>query len=214
MRDKGDRFYPSRDPAAGLEEDQAGFLSNARTSLGLPSLFYASLRDPGIFEVVVGRPMHDTRREQVTVPGFSTSEVNAGTGYPGIFRQDEEAALECLLISDLTRFEQTMVAWFEWDEYELRQVSLSDGRSAQVFIPDLDAIRREYGSFEIRPWSFEEWRASSLDGSIATAREWMMQRPPDRALIEAGFFAPDDVPRGSCRGRGGRSSSDGGRTRG
>jgi hypothetical protein len=91
-----------------------------------------------------------------------------------------------------------MVAWFEGNEYKLQQLPLSDGRSAQVFIPDLDAIRREYGPFEMWPWSFETWRARSIDERIATARDWMMQRPPDRALIEADFFATNDAP---CRSR-------------
>ena len=202
MHDQGDRFYPSRDPAAGLEEDQASFLNHGRITLGLPSLFYASLRDPRVFEVVVGRPMDNTCWERVSVPGYSTYEVDAGTGYPGIFYKDENTVLDCLLISDLTPFEQTMVAWFEWDEYDLQQIPLSDGRFAQVFIPDLDAIRREYGSSEMRPWSFETWRARSIDESIATARDWMMQRPPDQALVEAGFFAMDDVlsqSRGDCK---------------
>lgn len=194
MHDRGDRFYPTRDRVAGLEEDQANFLDRGRISLGLPSLFYASLRDPRVFEVVVGRPIDRTCRERVTVPGYSTFEVDAGTGYPGVFQTDEDTFLDCLLISDLTPFEQTMVAWFEWDEYTLERVPLLDGRSAQVFIPDLDAIRSEYGSFEIRPWSFERWRAGSIDESEATARDWMKQRPPDRALIEAGFFAGSDVP--------------------
>lgn len=200
MHDRGDHFYPSRDPAAGLEEDQARFLSHARISLGLPSLFYASLRDPRVFEVVVGRPMVDKHREHVTVPGYAAFEVDAGTGYPGIFHKDKNTVLDCLLISDLTPFEQTMVAWFEWDEYELQQVPLSDGRSAQVFVPDLDAIRREYGSFEMRSWSFEAWRVRSIDETVATAREWMTQRPPDHALIEAGFFTPVDQPLASRRG--------------
>ncbi|WP_070989970.1 hypothetical protein [Halofilum ochraceum] len=195
MHDRGDRFYPSRDPAAGLEEDQADFLDRGRISLDLPSLFYASLRDPRVFEVVVGRPMERTCRERVTVPGYSTFEVDAGTGYPGVFQADENTFLDGLLISDLTPFERTMVAWFEWDEYTLQQVPLLDGRSAQVFIPDLDAIRSEYGSFKIRPWSFEHWRAGSIDVSVATARDWMKQRPPDQALIDAGFFTGNDVQR-------------------
>lgn len=184
-----DRFYPSRDPQAGIDEDQQKFLQHARISLGLPSLFYGSLRDPGMFETVVGRPMDSTRRELVTVPGYSTYEVRAGTGYPGIFPADADTALQCVLIEDLSPFEQTMVAWFEWDEYELQELPLSDGRSAQAFIPDLDAIRREYGPFEFAPWSFERWRAGSIEENITTARDWMRQRPDDRALAEAGFFA-------------------------
>lgn len=192
-----DRFYPSRDPAAGLEEDQRNFLNQARVSLGLPNLFYASLRDPGVFEEVVGRPMQSTQWELVTVAGYSTFDVRAGTGYPALFESDSDTAIQCVLISDLTRFEETMIAWYEWDEYRLCEVPLPDGRSAQVFIPDLDAIRREYGEFEIVPWSFEQWRAQSLEESIVTARDWMSQRPDDQALARAGFFASRTVP---CRG--------------
>lgn len=193
MRHRSNRFYPSRDPETGLEEDQANFLNHARISLGLPTLFYASLRDPGLFEVVVGRPMEATQWELVTVPGYSTYEVRAGTGYPGMFHSDTDTALRCVLISDLTRFEETMVAWYEWNEYELQEVPLSDGRSAQAFVPDLDAIHREYGAFDIVPWSFETWRAHSMDESLATARDWMMQRPDDYMLAEAGFFAMEDL---------------------
>lgn len=194
MGNPRNRFYPSRDPESGLEEDQNNFLHHARISLGLPTLFYASLRDPAVFEVVVGRPMECTRWEHVTVSGYVTREVRAGTGYPGIFDSETDTRLQCLLISDLTRFEETMIAWYEWDEYELREVPLADGRSAQAFIPDLDAIRREYGSFCIVPWSFETWRVHSLDESIVNAKDWISQRPDDRALAKAGFFAPEDVP--------------------
>jgi len=188
-----DRFYRSRDPAVGLEEDQREFLGRARISLGLPTLFYASLRDPAVFAEVAGRPMNGTQRELVTVPGLSTFYVRAGTGYPGLFESGSDTAIQCVLISDLTRFEETMIAWYEWDEYRLQQVPLSDGRAAQVFIPDLDAIRREYGEFEIVPWSFERWRAESLEESIVNARDWMSQRPDDQTLAGAGFFASEAV---------------------
>ena len=194
MRHLRNRFYPSRDPETGLEEDQSRFLGHARISLGLPTLFYASLRAPELFELVVGRPMESTCWELVTVPGYSTHEVRAGTGYPGIFYTGENTALRCVLINDLTRFEETMVAWFEWDEYGLHEFPLADGRSAQAFIPDLDAIRREHGAFDVVPWSFETWQAHSVDESIVTARDWMMQRPDDRALAEAGFFAMEESP--------------------
>lgn len=191
-----DRFYPSRDPESGLEEDRNAFLERARITLGLLVVFYGSLRDPRLFEVVVGRAMETTCREHVTVPGYSMYEVRAGTGYPGIFYENPDTAVDCLLISDLTRFEQTMVAWFEWDEYYLQEVPLSDGRFAQVFMPDLDAIRREYGSFEFAPWSCESWREHSIEDSIANARDWMQQRPDDRSLFRAGFLELQDAQSG------------------
>lgn len=193
MQYQRDRFYPIRDPETGLEEDQREFLSRARITLGLPKLFYGSLRDPRLFVVVTGRPMETTQWELVTVPGYSTFEVTAGTGFPGIFYQDADTDLECVLISDLTRFEQTMIAWFEWNEYELQEFPLSDGRSAEAFIPDLEAIRSAYGSCDMSPWSFEAWRTDSIDESLDTARDWMLQRPDDHALAEAGFFALEEA---------------------
>jgi len=194
MTDLRDRFYPSRDPRAGLQEDHDHFLRHARITLGMPMLFYASLRHPRVFETVVGRPMEDTQWERVTVPGYSTYEVRAGTGYPAIFAAESATALDCLLISDLTPFERTMIAWYEWDEYALQEMPLTDGRSAEAFIPDLDAIRREYGAFDIVPWSFENWRASSLEESVANARDWIERRPDNQSLEEAGFLAKLEAP--------------------
>lgn len=188
MQREHNPFYPSRDPGAGLAEDQREFLDHARISLGHPVLFYASLRDPAVFEVVTGRSMEATRWEHVTVRGYSTCEVRAGTGFPGLFASDPDTELDCLLISDLTLLEKTMIAWYEWNEYDLREIPLADGRTAEAFLPDLDAIRRGYGAYEIVPWSFEAWRIYSLEDTIATAREWMSQRPEYPALAAAGFF--------------------------
>lgn len=189
-------FYPRRDPAAGLEEDQENFLRHGRISLGLPSLFYASLREPRLFEIVVGRTMDAARCEPVTLEGFRLGSIDAATGFPGIFPSDASGTpeLECLVVHDLTLYEQTMVAWYEWDEYDLRRTPLADGGWAQVFLPDLEAMRREHGPVKIEPWSFERWRSSRLDEAVDRAREWMAQRPADAALIEAGCFPPEDVP--------------------
>ncbi|MDX1610717.1 MAG: hypothetical protein R3225_11395, partial [Halofilum sp. (in: g-proteobacteria)] len=133
MRLQHDRFYPVSDPGEGLAEDHRNFLAGARISLGHPTLFYASLRDPAVFEVVTGRSMDATRWEHVTVQGYSTWEVRAGTGFPGLFASEPETQLDCLLISDLSRFEKTMIAWYEWNEYELREIPLADGRTAEAF---------------------------------------------------------------------------------
>jgi len=198
MRKPRDPFYPSRDPESGLEEDQIRFLDRAVISHGLPSLFYASLRDPMVFEAVVGRPMDRSQWERVMLPGYTLGQARAGTGYPGIFpsRAYSGGGLECLMVHDLNRFEETMVAWYEWDEYELDIMTLTDGRRAQAFVPDLDAIRREYGDFEIEPWSFESWQSHHRDRTVVHARSWMAQRPHDKALIDASFFHRADVPLG------------------
>lgn len=187
-------YYPSRDPESALEQDRREFLDHATISFGLPSLFYASLRDPRVFETVVGRPMQHCQWERVTLPGYILGQALAGTMLPGIFPAGEgsDAGLDCLAVHDLSRFEETMVAWYEWDEYELGRVALFDGRAAQVFMPDIQAMQDEYGPVDIEPWSFEAWRAHQLEESIAVARDWMAKRPDDESLIEAGCFTAED----------------------
>lgn len=184
------RFYPSTDAITGPGEDRRRFLESARISLGLPCLFYASLRSHRVFETVTGRAMDELRCERVAIRGYRLGIAEAGTGFPGIFPApgNPAAEIECTLVHGLGRFEQTMVAWYEWDEYALHQITLSDGRRAQVFIPDAEAIRLEHGPFEIEPWSFEAWHAAGLDRAVANAREWMAQRPDDVELARAGFF--------------------------
>lgn len=185
-------FYPSRNARTGLREDQRSFLETATVSLGLPTLFYASLREPRVFETVTGRPMDTVAWERVRIPGFRPAIVDAGTGFPGLFPAADPAGeeTECIIAHELSRFEQTMVAWYEWDEYRLRRIPLTDGRTAQAFVPNLEAIRREHGRFEIRPWSFEAWRSRDVGGAVVNAREWMAQRPTDPELVRAGFFTP------------------------
>lgn len=188
--------YPSRDFEAGLREDRQRFLESAEISLGLPSLFYASLRSRCVFETVTGRSIDELRWEWARIRGFRLGIVKAGTGFPGVFSSPGAPGeeLECILLHGLSRFEQTMVAWYEWDEYLLRRIPLTDGRMAQVFVPNPETIRREHGRFDIEPWSFETWLSTRLDGAVATARDWMAQRPDDAVLARAGFFAPRSSP--------------------
>lgn len=196
MRDHGNTFYPSRNLDVGLREDQRCFLETAVSSLGLPSLFYASLREPRVFETVTGRPMNTLDWKRVGIRGFQLGIVNAGSGFPGIFPAADpaDAELEGLITRGLSQFERIMVAWYEWDEYLLRRISLADGRSAQVFVPNLEAIRREYGPFNIEPWSFKAWRSRHVDRAVVNAREWMAHRPSDAALVRAGFITAAESP--------------------
>lgn len=201
MRHDASPFYPSRNARTGIREDQRCFLETATVSFGLPSLFYASLRDPRVFETVIGRPMDTVDRERVTIRGFRLGIVDAGPGFPGLFPAADHAGdgIQSVITRGLTRFEQTMVAWYEWDEYRLRRIPLANGRTAQAFIPNLEAIRREHGRCEIRPWSFEAWRTRDLESAVVNARQWMAQRPSDSELARAGFFAPAES---SSDGRG------------
>lgn len=192
MRHGASPFYPSRNARTGLREDQRSFLETATVSLGLPTLFYASLREPRVFETVTGQPMDAVAWERVSIPGFRPGIVDAGTGFPGLFPAADPAGdgTECLIVHGLSRFVLTMVAWYEWDEYRLRRIPLMDGRTAQAFVPNLEAIRREHGHFGIKPWSLEAWRSRDVARAVVNAREWMAQRPADPELVRAGFFTP------------------------
>jgi hypothetical protein len=189
-------FYPLRNAEAGLSEDQRRFLENAEVSRGLPSLFYGTLRNPRVFEAVTGRPLDKCEWEEASIRGFRPGIVNAGTGYPGIFPAPDQAGLdvECIIVHDLSRFEQTMVAWYEWDEYRLRAIRLTDGRQAQVFVPDLEAIQREYGPCRVEPCRFDAWRDQQVNQAIATARAWMAQRPAISELADVGLSTPPAFP--------------------
>lgn len=50
-------FSPAGNAEIGLREHQRRFLESATISPGLPSFSYASLRDPRVFETVVGRSL-------------------------------------------------------------------------------------------------------------------------------------------------------------
>lgn len=196
-------FYPDRDAETGLREDRRRFLECATISLGLPTLCYASLRDPRVFETVVGRPMDACHWEQVTIQGYRPGIVTAGPGFPGIFdvADSSDSCVECVLIHGLSRFEQAMIAWYEWDEYRLHRLVLSDGRPAQAFLPCVAAIRREYGGFDIAPWAFDARQSHGVNRAVANAREWMIERPDDAALARAGCLAPAASPSG-CQAAG------------
>ena len=166
-----------------LDRDRTRFLLHESHTLDLPSLFYGSLRAPEIFEIVVGRPMETATIEPVSLPGHELARIIAGDGFPGIFPAETEDSLSCLLISDLSPRESLRVAWFEWEEYKLGRFSLSDGRTAQAFVPNIDVIRALHGSIDFHPWSFEEWRDRHLVGAIPNAQVWMAEMPDVTAML-------------------------------
>ncbi len=170
---------------ATVERERQSFLRHELHSLGLPSLFYGSLRAPEVFEVVVGRPMSEAMVESVILPDHELARIIAGDGLPGIFPTRHACDLHCLLIDGLTPYESLRVAWFEWDEYKLDRFILKDGREAQAFVPDQVAIRRLHGMVDVQPWSYEDWRAGFLADATLTARAWMAEMPDLSAKLAA-----------------------------
>lgn len=166
-----------------IERERASFMAHDQHSLGLPSLFYGSLRAPEVFELVIGRPMRDVSAEPVILHRHELARIIAGDDFPGIFPTQDDVDLQCLLIDGLTYEEQLRVAWYEWDEYKLARFETSDGRLAQAFVPDVDAIHRVHGGIDFQPWSFEEWRERNLAAAIPNARNWMAKMPDISAKL-------------------------------
>jgi hypothetical protein len=178
-----------------LDRDRKGFLAHGFHSLGLPALFYGSLRAPEIFEIVIGRSMADARIEKAALANHTLARIIAGDGFPGIFPSQGAAELTCLLVSGLTWEEELRVSWYEWDEYKLDRLTLRDGRIAQTFVPDIDAIHRLHGSIDFQPWTFEEWARSRLASAIPNARAWMDEMPVLSSFLEreSDLRGPDPV---------------------
>ncbi|MEQ8830477.1 MAG: hypothetical protein RLW87_11770 [Alphaproteobacteria bacterium] len=166
-----------------IERERATFLAHDQHSLGLPSLFYGSLRAPEVFELIIGRPMADVPCEPVVLHRHELARIIAGDDFPGIFPTEDNVDLHCLLVPGLTYEEQLRVAWYEWDEYKLSRFETTDGRQAQAFVPDVDAIHRLHGAIDFKPWSFEEWRERNLSAAIPNARIWMSKMPDISAKL-------------------------------
>lgn len=160
-----------------IAADRESFLSVATYSLGLPALFYGSLRDPTIFRIVVGRPLESVTAERVVLRGHALAKVIVGDGCPGVFKDARGSEVPCLLVHDLSDEEMRRIAWYEWDEYRLERFTVADGRTSQAFNPDLETIRRLHGMIDFHPWSFEEWRETHHSEAIDCAHEWMSHIP-------------------------------------
>ncbi|MCR9222247.1 MAG: gamma-glutamylcyclotransferase [Alphaproteobacteria bacterium] len=165
------QYYPD-----GAEGTDHTFLERAVFTHGLPSLFYGSLRDERVFERVAGRPLAACRTERVTVVDHKLGRIMTAAGYPGIF-PEPGGRLECLLVHDLAPLESARIAWYEWDEYRLEHFPLSDGRTAEAFVPDVERIRRAFGAVDFEPWSFENWRAVHYDHALTDLAAWMALMP-------------------------------------
>lgn len=168
-----------------LDEDRRNFLAHPQHTLDLPWLFYGSLRAPEVFEIVVGRSVDAFQFEPVSLAKHELARIMAGDGFPGIFPTEDDVMLSCLLAGGLTPTEELRVAWYEWDEYKLGRFTVADGREAQAFVPDIDAIHRVHGGIDFQPWSFEEWRDRYLADAIPNARAWMAEMPDISARVAA-----------------------------
>jgi hypothetical protein len=164
-------YYP--DGAYGIDHT---FQERAVFTHGLPKLFYGSLRDETVFELVTGTALDKFECEVVTVPDHKLGRIMTQAGYPGIF-PEAGGAVECLLVHGLDLRSHACIAWYEWDEYRLEHFPLSDGRTAEAFVPDIARIRQMFGMVDFEPWSFENWQSAHFDHALSDLQAWMALMP-------------------------------------
>jgi len=164
-------YYPK-----GADGSDETFLERAVFTHGLPKLFYGSLRDERVFELVTGKPLDAHPTERVFVPDCKLGRIMTAAGYPGIF-PEPGGEVTALLVHDLDRLQHACIAWYEWDEYRLEHFPLADGRVAEAFVPDVERIRQTFGMVDFEPWSFENWRAVHFEHALTDLKAWMALMP-------------------------------------
>ena len=132
--------------------------------------FFGSLRDKGLLEIVLGRPVLDSALRPAQAEGFAALELGH-EAYPYLAERAGATAVGMVALGldadDLARLE-----YFEEAEYGLApiRVETADGPvDAQYF----RAAEKIDGKTLDQPWSFEDWLTQEKPIAIAAAEELM-----------------------------------------
>ncbi len=128
--------------------------------------FYGSLTDPDVLALVLGRSRVDG--VPASLDGWERRQV-AGECYP-LICPAPGARVEGVLL-DISPAEARRLAWYEGDDYELRELSptLASGETvaALVFLPRPDLAHAG------EPWDPALWRRELTAALLEAAGRWM-----------------------------------------
>ncbi len=128
--------------------------------------FYGTLRHPGLLEIVLGAAPQPSQIHAASLPGYAVHAVAEGP-FPMLVQQ-EGARAAGLRISGLTPAQIARLDFYEGGfGYDLVDVTLQDGRAAQVYLCSPDRWQR-HGA-----WDFDAWAAQWAQMSCHAAREVM-----------------------------------------
>jgi hypothetical protein len=131
--------------------------------------FFGTLMDRELLAVVLGRAPPDGAFEPVELVGYMRCCVR-GEAFPTLLPK-ARAVVDGLLVHGLTAADAQRIAWYETDDYEIRETAVRRRHGGEIrafcCLPHTDVAD------EARPWSFDVWRRRDRDMALLLAREWM-----------------------------------------
>lgn len=114
--------------------------------------FYGTLRDQPLLEIVMGASGDALDVTPAVLPGYKVSSVAEGP-FPMIETRVNEKAMG-VLVRGLTPDQIARLDYYEGGfGYDLHQVTLEDGQSGEVYVPQPDLWTGK------GPWDLSEWQA-------------------------------------------------------
>ncbi|MEV7090163.1 gamma-glutamylcyclotransferase family protein [Streptomyces sp. NPDC093085] len=155
-----DHTTPRRGPlpadSAGRDRLPADSAGRGRLPADAALLFaYGTLRFGAVLDALLGRIPH---RVPAVAPGWRAASLE-GRVYPGLVAAPGSAA-PGVLLTGLSRREWAVLDAFEDDRYDVREVSLTSGRSGLAYVWRGGEVRDE-------TWDAERFRARHLEAYAA-----------------------------------------------
>jgi len=133
--------------------------------------FFGTLMDRALLAVVLGRILPEPALGPAQLAGYARYCVRE-EAFP-ILVPEAGATVDGLLVRGLTAEDATRIAWYETDDYEIRETTVRrpDGHAilANCCLPRVDAADGR------RPWNFEIWRQRDRRQALLLARDWMAE---------------------------------------
>ncbi len=128
--------------------------------------FYGTLRHIPLLEIVMGRDADALDVSDARLQGFQVSAVAEGP-FPMIARVEGQVA-KGLLVRGLSDADIARLDFYEGSfAYDLEAVTLTDGQSAEVYVPQPDQWTPN------GEWRLHDWLQSSGEMSLIAAKEVM-----------------------------------------
>lgn len=121
---------------------------------------YGSLRFPDVLNALLGR-LPD--RTPATATGWRVAAL-PGRLYPGLVTA--QGSVTGLLLTDLTHDEWHIIDTFEDDAYDLRQLTLTDGRHASTY------VYADPAETLLEDWDLKQFEAQHLSGYVQHCLTW------------------------------------------
>jgi gamma-glutamylcyclotransferase (GGCT)/AIG2-like uncharacterized protein YtfP len=149
-------------PAAGA---RAGSLIAERGDL----FVYGTLQFPDVLRVLLGRIPDSSA---AALPGWRAAALARRT-YPGLV--PAVATVDGMLLAGLRPDEVELLDEYESGPYDLRKLTLDDGRAAWAY------VWTDPGAVQMADWSAAGFASEYLPGFVTQCRAWLVSRAEARS---------------------------------